>query len=353
MRNISKAIPLIVILLSIPSISFCETLYRDFLTGFSDISQYENAEHFILIENQLDEKIFETQKFNLNDQNFTYQIRLKTEIATRKSKLLDYDNNMQYGIIWNYTSPNNYCALQISQKADWQYDDILAKRYLLVEIFEISNGKRIDTLTKKMLNNISYDNEYNSIQIKHNNQTTIISIGNKELHPILTTDKLKFKGNNRIGYYVSPKSRLKIKRIQFESSPYKSSIGKTDYKKDELDSIFSSSSDPIEGYYCYLDRNMNEGKCKLGGKYRIAIIKECKQYNMVYISGAQMLPKLWSTFMLKGKLFETPFKNHFNIEWISAEKETIMDESYADYNNGILTLNFPKYEMQVRFYKER
>ena len=352
MRSLTNILALVAILLTSNSNAFCEHLYRDFLTGFSDISQYENADHHILIKNQTNLPIFETHAFELNEKNFTYQIRLKTENNNRKYKLLDNDINMQYSIVWNYTNDENYSFLRVSQKEDWANDDILKKRYLLIEIAEISNGDKKDIFTKKMFNKVSYDNEYNSIKIQHHNHKTTFYIGNKELYPIYKTDALSFDTNNKIGYAVSPNSCIRIKRIQFESAPYKTSIGRTDYNKHQLDSLFLESIDPLEGYWTYLDRNMNESKGQLGGKYRIAIVKENKSYKILYISGADMLPYYWEPFMMKGNLLETPFKDHYNLEWINAEKELIIDESYADYTDRILIFHFPKYETKMRFYHE-
>ncbi len=352
MRILPHILTTITILLTSNYNAFCENLYRDFLTGFSDISQYENAENYILIRNQTNQQIFETHTFELNEQNFTYQIRLKTENNNIKYKLLDNNINMQYGIVWNFINNENYSLLQVSQKEDWANDDILKRRYLLIEIAEITDGNKKDIFTKKMFNEVSYDNEYNSIKIQHHNRKTTFYIGNKELHTIFKTEELSFTPHNNVGYTVSPNSCIRIKRIQFESSPYKISMGKTGYNKHQLDSLFSKSFDPLEGYWTYLDRNMNESKGRLGGKYRIAIVKENKSYKILYIEGADMLPYYWEPYTVKGNLIETPFKDHYDLEWIHAEKGTVIDESYAEYTDRILTFYFPKYETKIRFYRE-
>ena len=75
--------------------------------------------------------------------------------------------------------------------------------------------------------------------------------------------------------------------------------------KSGLTKKMAESSDPIEGYWIYLDRSTDDRFFELGGKYTIAIIKEDAGYNVLYVDGAELYSGYWIPYMSK----RPPFRN--------------------------------------------
>ena len=112
------------------------------------------------------------------------------------------------------------------------------------------------------------------------------------------------------------------------------------------------SADPVEGYWQYLDRDMDDEWLRLGGRYTIATVQAGNGYDIIYIDGAKVKKSLWQPGMLKGHITKTIFTGNYDLFWIDATMEPIDDEAYATVENGvILTLNFPTYKSQVRLSK--
>ena len=126
----------------------------------------------------------------------------------------------------------------------------------------------------------------------------------------------------------------------------------TEWTREALDEYFAQSADPVEGYWQYLDRDMDDEWLRLGGRYTLATVQSVNGYEIIYIDGAKVKKSLWNLGMLKGHIFKTIFTGNYDLFWIDATMEPIDDEAYATIENGvILTLNFPTYKSQVRLSK--
>ena len=162
---------------------------------------------------------------------------------------------------------------------------------------------------------------------------------------------MELPDTSQIGYFAGEGCSLKVKRICYEDSPIPQLLFATNYSKEWLDKKMAESSDPIEGYWIYLDRSTDDRFFELGGKYTIAIIKEDAGYNVLYVDGAELYSGYWIPYMSKGRLSETPFVGHFDLEWHDAMKNIIDDETYAVLSDFVLTFHFPIQKSQVRFRK--
>ena len=113
----------------------------------------------------------------------------------------------------------------------------------------------------------------------------------------------------------------------------------TAWTVDSLNRHFEASKDPFEGYWVYLDREMEDKWLRLGGRYTIALVKTTAGYDVIYVDGAQVKKSNWHSGLLKGRLKNTTFR-------------PFSQDVYADFESGvILTLKFPVYNSQVRFSK--
>ena len=141
-----------------------------------------------------------------------------------------------------------------------------------------------------------------------------------------------------------------------------------------LDSHLAASTDDIEGYWQYLDRNINKKCCEIGGSYRLAIVK-CNPsdlpayikndsnravYQIVYLSGATLHPHLWNALDVKGWLVATSFVSEYDLYWLdSTRRPTAMmpggnttENSSSLTNNALLTLRFPLLKSEIRFSRQ-
>lgn len=127
----------------------------------------------------------------------------------------------------------------------------------------------------------------------------------------------------------------------------------TGWTPDKLDTLFATSTDPMEGYWTYLDRENDSKIMRPGGFYTIAIVSSGGgNYDIIYVDGAQVNGDLWVPGMLRGRLHDTRFVNHYNLEWVDATFDLMSRDVYADVEQGImLTLSFPVYRSQMRFVK--
>lgn len=147
---------------------------------------------------------------------------------------------------------------------------------------------------------------------------------------------------------------LTVSTMMVETATDPVAAAMTPWTLEEIDSYLSSSStDPVEGYWEYLDRENDPDYAIPGGRYTLAIVASGDipgAYDILYVSGAQKMAGLWSPGMLKGRLLPTRFIDHYDLRWTDASFTPITRDSHASITQkAILTLNFPLYKTVLRF----
>ena len=157
------------------------------------------------------------------------------------------------------------------------------------------------------------------------------------------------------GIYVGAASRLTVERFVTKSEVNPATALVTEWTTELLDEQFASSPDPMEGYWQYLDREMEEKKAKLGGRYEIAVVKNTSGgYDIIYVSGAVVNSRNWHEGMLKGRLTKTGFIDEYDMVWYDSDMRYMPHDLSATLENGsILTLRFPTLNTQIRFSRKR
>ena len=136
-----------------------------------------------------------------------------------------------------------------------------------------------------------------------------------------------------------------------------------------------SSTSPI-GLWQFLDRDTNASIAEPGGQYTLAILPhhhtiDCKchdtscelpagtstdaaVYDIVYIDGAEIYPKRWHRGDIKGRLYDSPFENHYALHWFDSNRESAGTEISADFTSpSLLNFNFPLLKAKIRFARSR
>lgn len=119
----------------------------------------------------------------------------------------------------------------------------------------------------------------------------------------------------------------------------------------------SATTDPVEGYWSYLDRRTDDDRARLGGKYRLAIVRSDASgcYDLLYMGGAVTGADRWLPLMVKGRLVPSRFELMWQLTWYDAVAVALDDdEAYATLSTaeGVLTLEFPIYRSRLRFAKD-
>lgn len=283
----------------------------------------------------------ETRRIALPDSALTLAIEARA--AFKKNDL----RNKWWGIAWNRTSADCYHYASIRCESSG-YDDILDSRFMTVTIGK-RNGNIDTTLSSTHLTrDIDLYNGFNSIAIEWESDTATILVGSNELIPVAKipmpcpsdTASIIGEGEINVGLMVS------------EYTPLHIPLDTPQMTIDRLDSIFASSSDPLEGYWTYLDRATDDRRARLGGTYRIAIVRDGYDYNIFYISGATVNPDAWQSGMLKARLTATAFVNQFDATWYDSLLAPLDREVHARFDNSsLLTIEFPLLGSQLRFSK--
>lgn len=131
---------------------------------------------------------------------------------------------------------------------------------------------------------------------------------------------------------------------------------------ESLKARFAASTDPLEGFWTYFDRNNDPKYARMGGRYTLAIVKRERTdvdkdtdnvYDIIYINGAQTYGDRWKPMMLKGMLRATIFDGHYDMEWVDATFSPISEDINAvlGSDGALLTLNFPMLKTTMRFSK--
>ncbi len=292
---------------------------------------------------------------------YRYQLRL-ANLNNKQGKTMSIKNPMtgdktpvtstQWGLVFNYDDMGDYCAVVLSCDNSAPYDDITDSRTMLVSIIQQCGNEVAQLAQTTLSKGVSLEDEMNTLCVDVNEQTVTVSIGKNELQQVLEARVKRGAGMVQVGYLVGPGARTAIERAVLTIENEKQVAATTLWTVASLDEYLAQSTDPVEGYWRYLDRDMQDEWLRLGGRYTLAIVRSDDGYDLIYIDGAQVKKSMWEPGMLKGHLTPTLFTGNYDLMWIDATMEPIDKDAYATVENGIiLTLNFPVYKSQVRLSK--
>ena len=160
-------------------------------------------------------------------------------------------------------------------------------------------------------------------------------------HESAVADQIKGSGSNRLYFRLSDGIVGVIGKDLEENKAFIA-----------LDAHFAASTDPLEGYWQYLDRDMDDNILRLGGRYVVALVQAGDGYDIIYVNGAQVKRQQWTTGLWKGHLKKTAFIDNYTATWVDATFLPITDDVYATFDNAvILTLRFPVFRSQLRLAK--
>ena len=302
-----------------------------------------------------------TDMMDVISTSYRYQLRL-ANLNNKLGKTKSIKNPMtggkttitspQWGLVFNYDEQGNYCAVVLSCDNSAPYDDITDERSMRVSLMQYQDGDVTEVASTTVSKGVSLEDDLNTLCADVDERGVRISIGKEELQTVLEASIVRPVGAVQVGYLVGPGSRVAIERAVLTIEREDQVAPSTLWTLEALDEYLANSIDPVEGYWCYLDRDMEEKWLRIGGRYTLAVVRADDGYDLIYIDGAQVKKSLWNPGMLKGHMVKTVFSDNYDLTWIDATMEPISEDAYATIENGvILTFNFPVFKSQVRFAK--
>lgn len=176
--------------------------------------------------------------------------------------------------------------------------------------------------------------------------------GNRTYKPLAECDIRDFSVDS-IGYAVMPGGKLRVDYISIDIAGSDFGLQNQIYSdKEELRKYFERSSDEMEGEWGIFDRMLEDNYMRMGGEYRIALVKSESGYDLIYLDGAFKNPGEWQSGMKKGRLLASHFENVYNVEWIDASGE-IIGGAKAQFESPMLRIIFPEHSSELRLRKIR
>ena len=297
----------------------------------------------------------------INSTAYRYQLRL-ANLNNKQGKTRSIKNPMtgdktlitspQWGLVFNYDEDGNYCAVVLSCDNNAPYDDITDQRTMHVSLIQRSGSETTQLATTELKKGVSLEDDMNTVCVDVDERSVTVSMGKNGLKQVLEANITRPTGPLLVGYLVGPGSRVALERAVLTIENENQVATTTLWTREALDEYFATSSDPVEGYWKYLDRDMEDKWLRLGGRYTLAVVRADDGYDLIYMDGAQVKKSLWKSGMLKGHMTQTIFSGNYDATWIDATLEPIEKDVQATIENGvILTLNFPVFKSQVRFSK--
>lgn len=197
---------------------------------------------------------------------------------------------------------------------------------------------------------ISHYNAPNIWQVTVSGALISISAGNRGLSKIL---EFPYSGSSycAFGFVASPAARIKISDITITPTPSPADLAREGIwnNPEELQVYLENTADPLEGIWTVFDRTLEEDLLKLGGDYRLAIVKDGETYVIVYLGGASVNAPLWKPGMIKGILNPSPFPGIYDAVWYDAEELPLSHDIKAQTGEGAtLLIQFPYQSSQIR-----
>lgn len=189
----------------------------------------------------------------------------------------------------------------------------------------------------------------NSIRISRRNDILIVEAGRDRLKEIVRKE-VEF-GNGPCGISIPPDKCLKIIRISTNTDPEPTIIPSIAATPKELDEKFARTTDPLEGYWRILDREMDEDLLRMGGDYRLAIIRDGDTYKFIYLGGAMINPDKWMPGMIKVTARQGSAEGLYEIIWFDSSFRPMSKDITGTLSFPVFSIRFPYQNSTLRFIK--
>ena len=266
----------------------------------------------------------------------------------RLAQLKSADNEIS--LYWNYTDSANHTRADFTIPMAAESIDYAVP--MEVDVIQRTQGRdSLISRTKVDLKTETPAKEGVSVilSLRRNGQAALLTGSNHATATIEVPFDYENPANTLIATARETSVSDNFLLTEYRAPVQIASIGSSETLKDYL----RNSNDPYEGLWSYLDRNTDPSLTAVSRAYILATVKNADgDYEIIYVNGTN---KGWEPMQIKGKLHKTVFTDHFDLEWIAADRTTLKDDTSAtiEGNGNILRLYFPLVKASVRFRKVR
>lgn len=258
----------------------------------------------------------------------------------------------EWQLMWNVTD-QGHNALRVKRLNSVFDNDVYADR-ARVELYEVSNGSERMIATGE----VTYQGPALGLRL------TI----EEGMHRVMANDgRILFRGEE-VPQQITPKSRVMLRtpakaHVNILRAQARERLDRHNTKFNtltELDNYLAASRDSVEGYWEYLDRDVEAKAVSLAAHYRLATVRNGDAIDIIYLGPVNaaeghdgaVASEAWQPLMVKGRLRPTIFINSYDLEWADGARLTLYTtETYAtlEARCTILTINFPLFRSSFRF----
>jgi len=324
-----------------------------------DCLQFNNSSNsFVLIEDTTAIDPFNTYKYYIKFANLHNKEGKSYKVKDDKNKTVSITQT-KCGIVFNKTDKNYWMATASCNNSSL-FNENIDNRFMDIELVWVNNG--ISKLIEKVSidKGVNLDERYNYLGVNVEDSCIKVLAGKDKLNEVLshkmTLEEVSASNGCdvfHVALAVGPGALMSTERTVLTTTGKTHTRNlETQWTIEALNRHFAQSKNPYEGFWTYLDRDMEDTWLKLGGRYTIALVENENGYDVIYVDGAQVKKSMWHTGMKKGEMTKTIFTDNFNGVWIDATLEPIDQDVFATFESGvILNFKFPVYKSQIRFSK--
>lgn len=293
--------------------------------------------------------------------NFTYSVKM-ANVNNRRGKSVKVMNNdgtvnkvysQRWGVLIDKMPNGDMITVELCCNNEDAYNEVTDNKIPQIILSKHTASTTTVLKSEKVEKDINLNDGDNILSVKVNGENITVLIGRKNPKKVLEATIERKLTNSHVGIIAGPGTSLKVKRTMLNYEKDNRIVKYTRWNHNTLTEYFKKSTNPIEGYWQYLDRDTEDKWMRMGGRYTIAIVEtEKDNYEIIYCDGAQVKKNEWIFGMLKGNMTPTIFDNTFNGMWIDSIFEPITEDVQFSIEEGvILTVKFPVYKSQIRFSK--
>lgn len=241
-------------------------------------------------------------------------------------------------------------TLSITVRAIEQSDQISSSSGLCVEAVFFDKAVKITTCPPSKKFDCYTGTNFWHLSIK--NKTITLSGGNRDENMVFECP-YKSKDCSSFGFAAYPGADITLTDISFFDLTPQSYEPHPNWSDTAMiEERINASDDPLEGYWMVFDRTLDESLLRLGGDYRLAIVKDNGRYLLIYLSGAKINPTFWKTGMVKAILNPDPYPDTYSVMWYDSEGMPLNKDIKAQRGEGdTLLLQFPYQSSTLRLRK--
>ena len=372
MRRTTIALLLFLTALSLSAVTRYATVQNRFSTlnlpPTPFVTTYTGGDRYV-VDNGSCQPVFVTNSTMLPANHFRAQIRMANkhnaprsrysvrETASDGSENQQRVDHPQWGVAIapsiNGEPTGTYWVLVAECANSSINDDLNDQRSMTVSLKQIeTTGEQTILATRQLTSGVNLYSELNTFQIEVRDGELTASAGHNELQQLFAIPFSITPKALQACCYVGAGAKVEIERCVVSFDEHATPTPSREWTIDDLDAHFAESIDPVEGYWRYQDRDVDDRWMRLGGRYTVAVVRQGETYEIIYLSGAETHRSQWVPGMLKGRFTPTIFSDHYDLMWIDATGDPITQDAYATIENGVLlTLQFPVYKSQMRLSK--